>query len=88
MGHHFRCEGSSGLVLIEEEGQVVAAEVLDFKTDKIESGNQAQLEERKAHYQPQIAAYCDAVSERHGLATSKVTGKLVFLSVGVVASVD
>ena len=76
------------LVLIEEEGQVVAAEVLDFKTDKIESGDEAQLEERKAHYQPQIAAYCDAVSERYGLAASEVTGKLVFLSIGVVASVN
>ena len=76
------------LVLIEREGRVVAAEVLDFKTDKIESGDEAQLEERKAHYEPQIAAYCDAVSERYGLAASDVVGKLVFLSVGVVVSVN
>ena len=76
------------LVLIKEEDQVVAAEVLDFKTDKIESGNQAQLEERKAHYQPQIAAYRDAVRERYGLAASEVTGKLVFLDIGVVAPVN
>ena len=76
------------LVLIEQEGRVVGAEVLDFKTDKIQSGDEAQLEERKTHYEPQIAAYRDAVRERYGLAASEVTGKLVFLDIGVVAPVN
>jgi len=76
------------LVLIEQGGRIVGAEVLDFKTDKIQSGDEAQLEERKTHYEPQIAAYCDAVSERYGLAASEVTGKLVFLDIGVVAPVN
>ena len=74
--------------MIEQEGRVVGAEVLDFKTDKIQSGDEAQLEERKTYFEPQIAAYRDAVCERYGLAASEVTGKLVFLDIGVVAPVN
>ena len=75
------------LVLIQHAGQVVRAEILDFKTDSIEAGDEATLTARTDHYRPQIAAYRSVVREQYGLAESDVSGKLVFLGAGVVREV-
>lgn len=75
------------LVLIERDGQVAGAEILDFKTDAIEPGDEAVLTTLTEHYRPQIEAYCDAVREQHGLGEGEVSGKLVFLGVGIVKDV-
>ena len=75
------------LVLIQRAGQVVRAEILDFKTDSIEAGDEATLAARTDHYRPQIAAYRNVVREQYGLAESDVSGKLVFLGAGVVREV-
>jgi ATP-dependent exoDNAse (exonuclease V) beta subunit len=75
------------VVLIERDGRVVAATVLDFKTDAIGTDNAAELAERTEHYRPQIDAYCDVVRERFGLARGDVVGKLLFLAAGVVGQV-
>ena len=75
------------LVLIERDGEVVQAEILDFKTDAIEQGDDDTLKARTEHYRPQIEAYCDVVREQHGLAKADVAGKLAFLGVGVISTV-
>ena len=75
------------LVLIEREGRVVRAEILDFKTDAIEIGDETTLSARTEHYRPQITAYHDVVQKQYGLAEDAVTGKLVFLGAGVVRQV-
>ncbi|SVD23252.1 uncharacterized protein METZ01_LOCUS376106, partial [marine metagenome] len=75
------------LVLIERDGQVVGAEILDFKTDGIEAGREAALTTRIEHYRPQIEAYCDVVGEQYGLAEADVRGSVVFLVAGVVKEV-
>ncbi|GMR11955.1 MAG: UvrD-helicase domain-containing protein [Gemmatimonadota bacterium] len=75
------------LVLILSGGRVVRAEILDFKTDAIERGDEASLAARAEHYRPQITAYCDVVREQHGLAEGQVAGKLMFLRAGVVSDV-
>jgi len=75
------------LVLIERGGRVVGAEVLDFKTDRIEAGDEVGLAARAEHYQPQIEAYCEGVRDRYGLAEGEVVGKLLFLGAGVVRGV-
>ena len=72
------------LVLIESGGQVVRAEILDFKTDAIEAGD---VTARTEHYRPQITAYHGVVQKQYGLDESAVTGKLVFLAAGVVRQV-
>ena len=72
------------LVLVEREGEVISAEVLDFKTDAIEKGDEAGLKERTEYYQPQIDAYRDAVCDQYGLSSSDVSARLVFLVPGVV----
>ena len=76
------------LVLIEREGRVVGAEVLDFKTDRIAVGDEGRLGERIEHYRPQIEAYCEVIRERYGLDQGAVEGKLLFLGAGVVRGVE
>ena len=75
------------LVLIERDGQIVGAEILDFKTDAVEPGDEAALTARTEHYRPQTEAYCSVVREQHGLAAHDVRGRLVFLEAGVVKEV-
>ncbi len=75
------------LVLIENGGQVVRAEILDFKTDAVEAGDEASLAAHTEHYRPQITAYCDAVREQYRLGEGDVAGKLLFLRAGVVRDV-
>lgn len=73
------------LVLVEEDGSVVRADVLDFKTDEV-IGSDA-MSEKVAYYRPQIDAYREAVAGRYGLELSAVSGKLLFLRLGVVREV-
>jgi ATP-dependent exoDNAse (exonuclease V) beta subunit len=75
------------LVLIEKDGRVVAAEVLDFKTDYIDESDPRALEDRIAYYRPQIDAYRTAVAGRYGLSPKDISGKLLFLRLGVVREI-
>ena len=75
------------LVLVQHDGRVVRAEILDFKTDSIEAADAASLTARTEYYRPQIAAYRSVVREQYGLAENDVSGKLVFLGAGVVREV-
>ena len=72
------------LVLVQEEGRVVGAQVLDFKTDVVDESDAEAMEARVAFYRPQIDAYRTAVAGRYGLDPSAVSGKLLFLRRGVV----
>ncbi len=73
------------LCLVERGGKVVAAEVLDFKTDELAS--QEASRERADFYRPQITAYKQAVAKMHQLTTDCVSARLVFLRTGVVVPV-
>ena len=75
------------LILTQRDGRIVRAEILDFKTDSVESGDDGMLAAHAEHYRPQILAYCDAVRERYGLGEDEVSGKLVFLAAGVISKV-
>ena len=75
------------LVLVQRDGRVAQAEILDFKTDSIEAEDDEALVARTAHYRPQIVAYCDVVREQYGLAEGNVSGKLLFLEMGVTREV-
>jgi ATP-dependent helicase/nuclease subunit A len=71
------------LVVVTGGGGVVAAEVLDYKTDAL-AGDPAVLAERVRRYAPQVAAYRRAVAAMFRLDPAAVTGTLVFLGEGVV----
>jgi ATP-dependent exoDNAse (exonuclease V) beta subunit len=79
------------LVLVRAEGRVVAAEVLDFKTDRIAGSSPEDtaraLSERTERYRGQIEAYCAMIQARFGLSSGDVRGTLLFLEAGVEVSV-
>jgi len=75
------------LVLIREEGRVTRAEVLDFKTDYVDESDAEAMDAKVAYYRPQIDAYRSAVAGRYGLDPPAVSGKLIFLSPGLVKEV-
>lgn len=63
--------------------RIMAAEVLDYKTDDIAADAPDALAERAEHYSPQMAAYRRAVARRYGLPLEKVRAKLLFVRAGV-----
>jgi ATP-dependent helicase/nuclease subunit A len=67
---------------------VIAAEVLDFKTDTIAAGDKRALAERVEFYRPQIEAYRQAVAKLYHLELKCITARLVFLSANAVCIVD
>lgn len=71
----------------DSDGRVVAAEVLDFKTDRVDPGDGDAIGERVDAYRPQVDAYRAAVSEMYGLTTAEVDARLVFLAPGEVRDV-
>jgi ATP-dependent helicase/nuclease subunit A len=75
------------LVLVEEGGQVLEAEVLDFKTDILDPSDAGALAARVEHYRPQIDAYREAVAARYRLDLRRVAGTLLFLRTGVARAV-
>ena len=75
------------LVLVEEEGRVVEAEVQDFKTDLLDGSDAEAVAAKVTFYRPQIHAYRDAVAGRYGLNLAAVKGTLLFLRPGLVREV-
>lgn len=65
------------LVMQVANGQVIGAQVIDYKTDDIREPG--VFEERVEHYRPQLTAYCAAVAKLYKLPRSVVTARLVFV---------
>jgi len=75
------------VVLLSRGGLRLAAEVIDFKTDRFDAEDLAALSAKVEFYRPQIAAYCDAVSQMFRLERKRVFARLLFVEQGVVAEV-
>lgn len=75
------------LVLVRGGGKLLAADVIDYKTDAIPLGNDAALSDKVEFYRPQLAAYCRAVQQLFQLPPERVTSRLVFVSAGKVSPV-
>jgi ATP-dependent exoDNAse (exonuclease V) beta subunit len=58
---------------------VVGAEVVDYKTDRLEG--EKERKERAEYYRPQLEAYATAVEKLTGLPMGKVTTRLVWVDV-------
>lgn len=67
------------LVLGRRDGEVVWADVLDYKTDRV--GEDA-LDERIAYYRPQLEGYRRVIAAQTGLASDRIRLRLVFLGPG------
>lgn len=74
------------LVLVRSEGKVIAAHVLDFKTDRVVAptaeATEAALASRTERYRPQIMAYTAMIQRRFHLPPDAVRGTLLFLEAG------
>lgn len=75
------------LVLLRREGQVVAAEILDFKTDAMLKDDDGALHDLIAAYRDQMKAYARAVALMYRLSTDRISTRLVLLSTGKVVEV-
>jgi len=61
-----------------EEGRLVRAEILDFKTDRLADEN--EREARRVHYQPQLDAYMNALAKLTGLPAPSISARLVWIN--------
>jgi ATP-dependent exoDNAse (exonuclease V) beta subunit len=74
------------LVLIRRQEQILAADLLDFKTDEFPASDASALAARTAFYQPQLEAYRRAVARLFGTEPDRIAARLNFLHAGVTAS--
>lgn len=75
------------LVLAERQGRVVAADILDFKTDRCVGQRAAWVREKMAYYAPQLAEYRAAVAHCFRLPAECISSRLVLLEVDEVIEV-
>ena len=61
----------------DEKGKAVVAEVVDFKTDRLDG--EKDRAERAEYYRPQLEAYAEAVSKLTGLDREKVTTRIAWV---------
>jgi ATP-dependent helicase/nuclease subunit A len=67
---------------------LVAAEVLDYKTDAVALGDRQAIENIVARYRPQLSAYREAVSSIFGLPSDRVITRLILIEADEVVEVE
>jgi ATP-dependent helicase/nuclease subunit A len=75
------------LVLLKSAGRVVAAEIVDYKTDRVGEGEgegDRSLREAVEHYRPQQEAYRAAIARMYVLPPERIRLRLIFLYPGVI----
>ncbi|MEX2176597.1 MAG: 3'-5' exonuclease, partial [Pirellulaceae bacterium] len=75
------------LVLVRRGGRLIAADIIDFKTDELPPRDAAALADKVAFYQPQIEAYRKAAARLLRLDPRRIAARLVFLGAGKVCPV-
>ncbi|MEM7786073.1 MAG: PD-(D/E)XK nuclease family protein, partial [Planctomycetota bacterium] len=64
------------LVLVYQGSKMIAADIVDFKTDEVSGAN---LQERIEFYRPQLATYRAAISSLANLPLNRISTRLVFV---------
>jgi ATP-dependent helicase/nuclease subunit A len=70
------------LVLLSEKDRIVAAEIIDFKTDQLVESNKKAWQARVEFYRPQLEAYRRAVGSMLNLPATKISARLLFVASG------
>jgi hypothetical protein len=71
--------GSLDRIVWHYKGErIIAADVLDFKTDHIQPTDEAALAARTEHYRPQMEIYRQAVARMANLPPERIATRLVF----------
>lgn len=73
------------LVVLYDGDRPMAAEILDYKTDRVH--DRGAVAKRVEEYRPQIEAYRVAVQRLYGLAADRVSARLLFVEPGIAESV-
>jgi ATP-dependent exoDNAse (exonuclease V) beta subunit len=73
------------VMLFYADGKLLAADILDFKTDAVETD--AQVAERAEFYRPQLQAYRHAAAALTGLTPERISARLLFVEPGVIQSI-
>ena len=76
------------LVLVYDAAsfELLGADIVDYKTDEIDSG-QAAADSRAEFYRDQISAYRRAVGELYRLSQNQISARLLFVTTGAVCPV-
>ena len=69
------------LVLLLKNGNVIGADIIDFKTDAIPKNNPERLAQKIEVYKPQISSYQEAVAAIYGLNARDVSASLLFVTI-------
>ncbi len=75
------------LVLLRQGEELVAAEVIDFKTDRIDPHDKQAVRSRIAHYRGQLVSYGAAVAHTYGLSPERISLQLAFVRAGLVSHI-
>jgi ATP-dependent exoDNAse (exonuclease V) beta subunit len=82
-GQHLLSGVIDRLVLIYRGMQLVAADIIDYKTDAARREDENRLDELCAYYRPQIEAYRRAVATMFRLPATQILSRLLFVTPGV-----
>jgi ATP-dependent exoDNAse (exonuclease V) beta subunit len=74
------------VVWLADGDRIVAADILDYKTDAVEPG-EAALKATTDHYRPQLEAYRRAVPQFAAIPENRIATRLVFTHAGRVVDV-
>lgn len=73
------------LVVAEDNGRAIWAEVLDYKSDAV---TEETLHERCEYYRPQLSVYARVVARQTGLELHQIHLRLAFLTIGRVVDLS
>jgi ATP-dependent helicase/nuclease subunit A len=70
------------LVLLLQNGRPIAADIVDFKTDRLVGERDRWIENKRTHYGPQLQEYRFAVSHCFGIPADNISTRLLLLEAG------
>ena len=72
------------LVLLIQNGRPIAADIIDFKTDRFAGDRSPWIEARRMHYGPQLEEYRFAVSQCFGVPIQHIGTRLLLIEADAV----
>ena len=75
------------LVTLQAGSKAIAADIIDYKTDRIDLSDPEALAQRVEYYRPQLQAYKVAVGKLLGLPPERISARLAFVGIDQVVEV-
>ncbi len=76
------------ITMLWQGNRCVAAEILDYKTDRFSAHDSETLRERIAFYRPQIAAYARSIAKMYHVPYARLSMRLLFTSLPYLADLS